>query len=285
MSKPVSLLKPYELLALSAAGRKFTLVDARPKDVFIKGHLPSAIQMDWEDYCDVPESPARDILLKPGYWGKLADPHGHRLDQKLALKGISNDDLVVVYAEGKFSKGRDARVAWMLAYLGVREVAILDGGIDAWQATGGTLGGSAPVREPGKFVISLQNDRRIELNELAQSYSNDPDMVLVDTRSQAEFYGQSFDYQPRLGHIPGAINFTFDSLYRDLHTYVQKSKYVDILPQSISRAKTIVAYCEVGVRAAATALLHEIYTDQIVKVYDGSIMEWSSVLQLPITQR
>jgi thiosulfate/3-mercaptopyruvate sulfurtransferase len=285
MSKPVTLLKPYELLALSAAGRKFTLVDARPKEEFIKGHMPSAIQLDWEDYCAKPEAPVRDILLTPGYWGKLLDPHEHRLDQKLATKGLSNDDLVVVYAEGKHSKGRDARIAWMLAYLGMAEVALLDGGIDGWQATGGTLGGSAPTREPGKFVINLQTNRRIQLDELAESYGNDPDMVLVDTRSQSEFYGQSFDYQPRVGHIPGAVNFTFDSLYRDLHNYVQKNKYVDILPASISRAKTIVTYCEVGVRAAATALLHEIYTDQIVKVYDGSIMEWSSVLQLPITQR
>ncbi len=285
MSKPVSLFKPYELLALSAAGKKFTLIDARPKDDFIKGHLPSAIQVVWEDYCDRRVDRARDILLKPGYWGKLADPHKHKLDQKLSLKGISNEDLVVIYAEGKHSKGRDARVAWMLSYLGVSEVAILDGGIDAWQSTGGTLGGSSPVREPGKFVISLRSARRIQLDELAESYNTDPDMVLVDTRSQAEFYGQSFDYQPRVGHIPGAVNFTFDSLYRDLHTYVQKSKYMDILPASISRAKTIVAYCEVGVRAAATALLHEVYTDQIVKVYDGSIMEWSSILQLPITQR
>jgi thiosulfate/3-mercaptopyruvate sulfurtransferase len=285
MSKPVSLLKPYELLALSAAGRKLTLVDARPKDEFIKGHLPSAIQLDWEDYCEIPESPARDILLTPGYWGRLADPYKHKLDQKLALKGISNDDLVVVYAEGKHSKGRDARVAWMLSYLGLDEVALLDGGIDGWQATGGTLGGSAPTREPGKFILRLQTSRRIQLDELADAYGNDPDMVLIDTRSQAEFYGQSFDYQPRLGHIPGAVNFTFESLYRDLHSFVQKNKYLDILPAPVSRAKTIVAYCEVGVRAAAAALLHEIYTDQIVKVYDGSIMEWSSVLQLPITQR
>jgi len=285
MTRSVSLIKPYELLALAAAGRKFTLIDARPQAEFIRGHLPSAIQIDWEEYCDKPTSPARDILLQPGYWGKLLDPVEHGLDKKLSIKGVSTDDLMVVYAEGKHSKGRDARVAWMLAYLGVKEVVLLDGGIDGWQATGGTLGGSAPVREPGKFEMCLQSNRRIELDELAKSYGSDPDMVLVDTRSQGEFYGQSFDYQPRNGHIPGAVHFSFELLYKDLHNYVQKNKYLEILPASVKRAKTIVAYCEVGVRAAATALLHETYTDQIVRVYDGSIMEWSSVLQLPITQR
>jgi len=285
MSKPVSLLKPYELLALAAAGRKFTLVDARPREQFIRGHLPSAIQIDWEDYCEKPQEPARDILLSPGYWGKLLDPQAHHLAEKLALKGISSGELIVVYAEGKISKGRDARIAWMLSYLGVQEVAILDGGIDGWQSTGGTLGGSSPMREPGKFILNIQNSRRIELDELAQAYGNDPDMVLVDTRSQSEFFGHSFEYQPRLGHIPGAVNFPFDSLYKDLHTYLPRKKYLEIAPKPMLQAKTIVAYCEVGVRAGATAILHEIYTDQIVRVYDGSVMEWSSVLQLPITQR
>lgn len=285
MSKSVSIIKPYELLALAAAGKKFNLVDARPKADFGKGHLPSAIQLDWEDFCDKPLSPARDILLTPGYWGKLLDPLEHKLDARLSKKGISSEELTIVYAEGKHSKGRDARVAWMLSYLGANEVVLLDGGIDGWQSTGGTLGSSAPVREPAKFIMNLQPSRRIQLDELSQAYGNDPDMVLVDTRSQAEYYGQSSDYQPRLGHIPGAVNFAFASLYNDLHYFIHKNKYIDILPASIRQAKTIVAYCEVGVRAATTALLHEIFTGQTVRVYDGSIMEWSSVLQLPITQR
>ncbi|MBU6455140.1 MAG: hypothetical protein KGS72_25445, partial [Cyanobacteria bacterium REEB67] len=149
----------------------------------------------------------------------------------------------------------------------------------------GTLGGSAPAREPGRFTLNLQKSRRIELDELATSYGNDDDLVLVDTRTQPEFFGMSFDYQPRVGHIPGAVNVTFDSLYKDLQSYVDKNKYNALIPKAVSGAKSIVTYCEVGVRAAATALLHEIYTDQIVRVYDGSIMEWSSKMQLPITQR
>ena len=173
----------------------------------------------------------------------------------------------------------------MLAYLGVQDVLILDGGIDGWQATGGTLGGSSPSRAPGRFVLDLQKERRIELDELAGAYGNDEAMVLIDTRSQAEFYGLSYDYQPRVGHIPGAINVTFDSLYKDLQNYVDKAKYQSLIPAAVSGANTIVTYCEVGVRAAATAILHEIYMNKIVRVYDGSIMEWSSKLQLPITQR
>jgi 3-mercaptopyruvate sulfurtransferase SseA len=66
MSKTISLIKPYELLALAAAGRKFSLIDARPLEQFKGGHLPSAIQLNWEDYCEKPASPSRDILLQPG---------------------------------------------------------------------------------------------------------------------------------------------------------------------------------------------------------------------------
>ena len=87
MSKCIALIKPYELLALAAAGKKFTLIDARPQDQFIRGHLPSAIQMDWEEYCEKPASPAREILLTPGYWGKLLDPHKKQIRREAGPQG------------------------------------------------------------------------------------------------------------------------------------------------------------------------------------------------------
>ncbi len=47
-------------------------------------------------------------------------------------------------------------------------------------------------------------------------------------------------------------------------------------------AQRLVAYCEVGVRSCLFALLHEVYTGQIIANFDGSIMEWALDTQLPM---
>lgn len=39
---------------------------------------------------------------------------------------------------------------------------------------------------------------------------------------------------------------------------------------------------EVGVRSCVFALLHELYTGQIVTNYDGSLMEWALDEELPV---
>jgi len=43
-----------------------------------------------------------------------------------------------------------------------------------------------------------------------------------------------------------------------------------------------VTYCEVGVRASLTALLHEVYTGEVVGVFDGSLIEWALHADLPV---
>ncbi len=106
--------------------------------------------------------------------------------------------------------------------------------------------------------------------------------TMIDARSPSEYAGHSYDYQPRRGRLPGAVNMPFTDLFDEAGNYVTKNAYFERLPPQIFNADRRVAYCEVGVRSCLFALLHEIYTGQVVANFDGSAMEWALNRTLPM---
>ena len=105
---------------------------------------------------------------------------------------------------------------------------------------------------------------------------------MIDTRTALEFQGVPTDYYTRNGHIPRSVLFPFDSLFERTGQFISKEQYLKIAPPEIFQSVGLVAYCEVGVRAACFAILHEAYTGKTVPVYDGSLVEWHSYNALPV---
>ncbi len=64
--------------------------------------------------------------------------------------------------------------------------------------------------------------------------------------------------------------------------YLSQDSYLQMLPQRVRVVDGALAYCEVVVRAATFAVLHEVYTGQVVPVYDRSLMEWGMEPDLEI---
>ena len=75
----------------------------------------------------------------------------------------------------------------------------------------------------------------------------------------------------------------FVELFRGEGRYVDREEYLASLPKAVRDATELVAYCEVGVRASLFALLHEAYTNQVVAVFDGSMVQWALESDLPMT--
>lgn len=295
----ISIVSPTDLLnKIQSDIPRLRLVDARRDFQTEPSPWPGAIRLHWEDFCAKPENPSREILLEPGYWGTLQDNDLTKIAGTLSQQGLSNDDEIVVFADGLSAKGREGRIAWMLAYLGGKNISILDGYEEAWTRvlSKGEIAAARQKPSPsvGNWQIDLAKNRRCTMPQLKALKDSGKPFVLVDTRSKKEFIGESYDYQPRLGHIPGAVLFSFRDFYSEDGNFIDKDKYVakmaalaDI-PDSVEdllaalQKMDFVSYCEVGVRAALLACLHEHYTGNIMSVYDGSIMEWGSHSELPV---
>lgn len=281
MTVAIALLSPSDLIQQHRHA-SYLILDARPYAHYRVGHIPGAIWIGWEAWCEEAPLYAGRTLARAGYWGVLkAGPTGVQ-EEQLERLGVSNNRLVLVYDNGPHSKGRAARIAWMLLYWGISSVSLLNGGWRAWLRAGGSSDKAVPVPDQGHFRLSLQEQRRVQLSQLKQDMQRNTLPLLIDTRTREEFAGYRHAYQPRLGSLPGAIHVPFTTLFDETGNFVTKSVYLQRLPSEIQNAKRLVAYCEVGVRSCLIALLHELYTGQVVANFDGSIMQWALDRTLPM---
>ena len=282
-----SLLSKNQFTELLNGGSIDLILDARPIEEFQAGHIPGAVHIAWEQWNETAPASARPELHQPGYWGELADPHGMLVERKLRELAITNDSHIVVYADGARSKGREGRIAWMLLYLGAKNVSILNGGWRAWQTISHELISPQNLGTAnGAFIVDTDEQRRADLSQVERAVSGSlPQSILIDTRGTREFSGALYEYQPRMGRIPGAISLPYRTLLHANGEFIERSEYQELINSRIQPGCSIersIWYCEVGVRAAMAALLHEFYLGDKVAVYDASFMEWALNPSLPV---
>jgi thiosulfate/3-mercaptopyruvate sulfurtransferase len=251
-----------------------SIVDARRRNAFGDAHIPGAVWIGWEQWCEPAPAHAAPTLRRPGYWGVLAPVDEDTLNQRLGALGLLAERPIVVYGDGPKTRGREGRTAWMLAYFGAAEVALLDGGWSAWRDAGSDVQTAEIRPAPEHFNVRLQSYRRSMLEDLCRTSPAGASSTLIDTRSPEEYAGEIQEYLPRRGHLPGARLVPFSGLFEPDGRYLSRHGYMSAF-SDLARNTPIAAYCEVGVRASLFAMLHEAYTGQVVPVYDGSLMEWA----------
>ena len=91
------------------------------------------------------------------------------------------------------------RAAAVLDAMGYTDVAILDGGIDGWEAAGYVLfsGMNVPSKAFGEFVEAQDGTPHIAADTLNRMKEDGEDHVIVDSRPYGEFHRMS---------IPGGVN-------------------------------------------------------------------------------
>jgi thiosulfate/3-mercaptopyruvate sulfurtransferase len=103
------------------------------RNAFSAGHLPGAVFVDLERDLSAPVRPDR-------VGGRHPLPEVSRLEVLFSSLGVGNAHRVVAYDDPSSGQGfYAAHLWWLLRYLGHDAVRVLDGGLPAWTAAGGTL--------------------------------------------------------------------------------------------------------------------------------------------------
>ena len=205
-------------------------------------------------------------------------------DPKQATKvlqglGINKDSRIVLcHAFGDVSI--TARMFLTLEYLGLKgQVHYLNGGLVAWKKAGFPVTKEIPVVKKGNFVASVDPvmvDKNYVMRSL-QTGSAD----IVDARIK-RFYDGDPTGNPRDGHIKGALNLAFS----DMIDSTNSIKSQDVLSKNFQavvpdKGKEIVTYCFIG-QTASVIYLTGRSLGYNVKLYDGSMQEWSRLPELPM---
>lgn len=260
-----SLIEVEQLQQMLANGQSVSLIDVRPAAEFEKGHLPGAVGV-WRTETEIIDTTYSGIAID-------AD----KLSQLLGSKGVSSDNLVVLYDD----KGgvEAARLWWMLKVYGFEKTAILNGGLAVWS---GELQSGPSKLEPRQFVITGKSHPEMDMNyPQFESARVIPGVVLIDSRSEAEYSGaEQKSGASMAGHIPGAVHHDYGNNIDFSPQGKMKFKPVDDLRvQYAALAQpddTVLLYCHSGVRSAHTLfVLTELLDYKNVVNYDGSWVEWS----------
>lgn len=280
------LISPKNLYSIVKTSKKDLLIlDARSREEYNHGHIPGSVHIAWEEWNEIAPEKSKSIIKTPGYWGKLADFRKAKFEEKLGNLGVSHDCKIVVYGNGKWSKGKEGRITWMLVYLGHENVVMLDGGLKGWKELNLPITGDEPTIVRSKFTVNLKPERRLMHHELVDKLGTKEFPTMLDTRSKLEFLGKVFWYQPDKGRIPDSHLIIYNDIFTPDGKFISKETYKTYLPPGYEKTSNVGTYCEVGVRTCTVALLHEQYTGQVLPVYDGSIMEWSSHKELPLLRK
>jgi len=205
-------------------------------------------------------------------------------DTKTATKvlqslGINKNSKVVIC-----HRGADVTIAsrmfMSLENYGLKgQLYFLNGGIEAWKKAGYTITNQPSTFKKGDF---LATDNGLFVNkEYVKNALQTQTSEIVDARIK-RFYDGDPTGNPRDGHITGAKNIP----YPDMVDSTNSLKPMEVLQKNFSsvvpgKEKELVVYCFVGQTASVDYLVGRALGYKM-KLYDGSMQEWSRLPELPM---
>ncbi|WP_410637384.1 sulfurtransferase [Amycolatopsis sp. lyj-346] len=257
---------------LDTPGVVFAEVD-EDTTAYDAGHIRGAVKFDWRN--DLQDGVRRDFVSKEGF------------EKLLSEKGISNDDLVILY--GGNNNWFAAYAYWYFKLYGHEKVKLLDGGRKKWELDGRELNSDEVKRAATEYKAQDQDlSLRAFRDEVVQSIGS---KNFVDVRSPDEFSGKLLapahlpqEQSQVPGHIPGALNVPWAKVANEDGTFKTEEEIKELYKdEGIDEGKGTIAYCRIGERSSiAWFALHELLGYEDVKNYDGSWTEYGSLVGVPV---
>lgn len=246
---------------------RFQLSDTEAgRRVWRDGHIPGAVYAHLDDDLSSPVTPSS---------GRHPLPHPHDFATFLASLGWTPGIPLVAYDADNGAMAA-ARLWWLMHWLGQPQVAVLDGGLEAWTDAGYPLEYGEVAREPAEPAVLTPNDQlTIDADALAAALKAG-EARLLDARGPERFSGEVEPLDRKAGHVPGAGNLPFtgnvDDEGRFLDADALRQRLVDAFEGF--NAERVVHMCGSGVTAAHNLLAAAAAGLPMGRLYPGSWSEW-----------
>lgn len=280
------LVTVFTWIAASSASAQETNIIITPQ--WLQGHKTDAnlviVQVNFMklDYDQEHIEGAR--YLWPGWLapdspeGSMNAPDLEKVDKIIGSLGISNKSKVILcHVRNEISP--TARMFLVFEYLGMKgKVLFLNGGLEGWKGAGLPVTNIIPTVKKEKFksiVDPVLVDKNYVLRKL-----NSESTVVVDAR-MTRFYDGEPTGNPRDGHIKGAKNIPYTEMVDQKNFFKPSDQLQTYFTPIAVKEKELVTYCFIGQTASVVYLAGRILGYNM-KLYDGSMQEWSRIKELPM---
>ena len=214
--------------------------------------------------------------------GRHPLPSRERFAVWLSSMGFTNSMQAVVYDRN--GANYCGRLWWMLKWAGHEAVAVLDGGLQAWQAAGGEVSNrEEPTRFQSNFALGPAL-RALATTKDVQDRLGQSGQTLIDARAAPRYRGEVEPLDPVAGHIPGALNRPFgqnlgtDGRFKP--AALLRTEFMQLLAGR--DPASVVHHCGSGVSAVPNVIAMELAGLGPTALYAGSWSEWCSDSTRPV---
>ena len=286
-----TLISVAQLQTLLASGQRcmvfdcsFELMEPVAGDQqYQQMHIAGAVRADLDRHLSAPKG-ASDAASG----GRHPLPSRETFAAWLNSVGFDSTMQAVVYdRQGCTYCGR---LWWMLKWAGHEAVAVLDGGLQAWQAGGGATrsgaeSGATAEQAGSGFALSAPK-AVLATTQTVVSTLGRPGQNLIDARGAPRYRGEVEPLDPVAGHIPGALNrvfgLNFDASGKFKPAAQLKAEFEALLAGR--DPATVVHHCGSGVSAVPNIIAMEAAGLGRAALYAGSWSEWCSDPARPVAQ-
>jgi thiosulfate/3-mercaptopyruvate sulfurtransferase len=294
-----TLISAEQLQALMAGARPLRVFDCsfelmKPhagREQFLQAHIPGAVYADLDTDLSAKHGVpgAHGVVTaggadQPASGGRHPLPNREKFATWLSSVGFANTMQAVVYDRN--GANYCGRLWWMLKWAGHEGVAILDGGLQAWQAAGGSVAsGEEASHFQSNFELGPERATLVNAGQVSSQLGR-PAQTLIDARAPARFRGEVEPLDPVAGHIPGALNRFFgqnmgaDGKFKPAAEL--RAEFEALL--SGRDPASVVHHCGSGVSALPNLVAMEIAGLGRSGLYAGSWSDWVSDPARPVAQ-
>jgi len=238
---------------------------------FKQGHIPGA------QFADMDKDLASPMTSSSGRH-PLPDPS--ELIKKLQTWGVNNSSQIICYDDlsGAFA----ARMWWLLKWLGHEKVAVLDGGIDKWTASGLSLETDVQQKTAGTFSGQANNEMWVDIDFVKQQLEEN-NINLLDARSTDRFTAKDTKTDPVAGHVPGASSYPFPGNLTKQGVFLSvddlQKRFAGLFSDDQNK---VINMCGSGVTACHNLLAMSVAGLPMTPLYVGSWSEWIKDKSRPV---
>ena len=259
-----SVYVEHDWLAKSLVNKEIVVVDMTSDDVqYLRYHIPGAVRLSYQDIV---------MQRKDKVSVRLPDS---QLLKVLGSIGIKPEQHVVIYDDmGGLNAGR---LFWELERIGHKKVSVLRGGLVQWVLAGHKVDNLPVKPTPVQYKLSSGGRKNEAALAAVTAASENGNAVLIDVRSQEEYAGHP--RYPRSGHVPGAKwaswedNVDFENGFVPKRSALLMGKLNSLGVKD--KDAPLIVYCRSGHRASQSYLTLRDLGFSDVRLYDGSMAEYS----------